>query len=522
MVRNPAVDRRPLVAEVPWWRSAVVYQIYPRSFADSDRDGVGDLDGICSKLDYVAGLGVDAIWLSPIYESPMADGGYDVSDHKAIDPLFGDLRAFDRLLLAAHRRGLRVLLDWVPNHTSSRHPWFLDSRSSRESGRRDWYFWRDGHGGSPPNNWRSAFGGPAWTWDEETSQWYLHLFLSEQPDLNWANAEVVEAMHGILRFWLDRGVDGFRADVVHLIGRDEQMPDQPPELADLDIVSSHDNLRTHELLRGIRCVLEEYGGERVMVGEVPLGSPALLAPYYGSADELHMVFDFALMHVPWSAEAFRAAIAEAEHALPSPDHWPCWVLSNHDQPRHRSRFSGSEQRARAAAVVLLTLRGTPCLYAGEELGLLDAVLPASSRVDPGGRDGSRAPVPWDATPTHGWPDRTPLPMPPHPERQNAETLGADPDSILGLYRRLLTARRDSEALRQGEWRLLDSPTGTLLYERSWIAEVVRVAVNFSDASVTDVAAADGWHIEVATARCREGARWNGRLEPSEAVILIEA
>ena len=291
-------------AEVPWWRSAVVYQIYPRSFADSDGDGVGDLAGICSRLDYVAGLGVDAIWLSPIYRSPMADFGYDVSDHTAVDPVFGDLRAVDRLLIAAHRRGLRVLLDWVPNHTSSIHPWFLESRSSRDSSKRDWYVWRDGLGDKPPNNWRSAFGGPAWTWDDATGQWYLHLFLTEQPDLNWANEEVVEAMHGVLRFWLDRGVDGFRADVVHLIGKDERLPDRPDELAHLDIVGSYEHPRTHELLRGIRRVLDEYEGERVMVGEVPLRSPAQLVPYYGLEDQLHMVFDFALMHVSWSAEAF--------------------------------------------------------------------------------------------------------------------------------------------------------------------------------------------------------------------------
>ncbi len=405
-------DRHGVETGSPWWQSAVVYQIYPRSFADGDGDGVGDLDGISSRLDYVARLGVDAIWLSPIYRSPMADFGYDVSDHTAVDPIFGDLRSFDRLLVEAHRLGLRVLLDWVPNHTSSLHPWFLESRASRESAKRDWYVWRDGSRDRPPNNWRSAFGGPAWAWDEATEQWYLHLFLAEQPDLNWANAEVVEAMHGILRFWLDRGVDGFRADVVHLIGKDEALPDQPDEIAHLDIVGSHDHPSTHELLRGIRRVLDGYGGDRVMVGEITLRSPALLAPYYGRDDELHMVFNFKLMHVPWSAEAFSSALLEAEQAFAAAGVWPCWVLSNHDQPRHRSRFGGSEARARAAALVLLTLRGTPYLYAGEELGLLDADVPEQARVDPGGRDGSRAPIPWDATPAHGWPARPWLPWPP--------------------------------------------------------------------------------------------------------------
>ena len=262
-----------------WWRSAVIYQIYPRSFADSGGDGVGDLAGICSRLDYVAALGVDGIWLSPIYRSPMADFGYDVSDHTAVDPVFGDLEGFDRLLAEAHRRGLRLILDWVPNHTSSEHPWFRESRSSRDSPKRGWYVWRDGPGdGRPPNNWRSAFGGPAWTWDEATSQWYLHLFLPDQPDLDWGNEEVVEAMHDVLRFWLDRGVDGFRADVVHLIGKDETLPDQPEEIAHLDIVGTYEHRRTHELLRGIRTLLDGYPGNRMMVGEVPLRPPRSSVP----------------------------------------------------------------------------------------------------------------------------------------------------------------------------------------------------------------------------------------------------
>ena len=429
----------------------------------------------------------------------MADFGYDVSDHEAIDPVFGDLRVFDRLLAEAHRRGLRVLLDWVPNHTSSEHRWFLESRSSRDSSKRDWYVWRDGRGDGPPNNWVSAFGGPAWTRDEATGQWYLHLFLAEQPDLDWANPEVVEAMHDVLRFWLDRGVDGFRADVIHLIGKDEALPDQPEELAHLDIVGAHEHPRTHALLRDIRRLLDSYPGERVMVGEVPLRAPALLAPYYGVGDELHMVFDFALMHLPWSAEAFAEAILDAERTFAEPGLWPCWVLSNHDQPRHRTRFGGSEERARAAALLLLTLRGTPCLYAGEELGLLDAEVPVEARVDPGGRDGSRAPIPWGATPLHG-----------------------DRHSILALYTRLLAIRRSSPALELGDWLLVDSPADTFVYERSWEGDARRVAVNFGDRRVQDVAAADGWNVEITTGRGRDGRPWDGSLEPDEAIILTPA
>ncbi len=496
-----------------------MYQIYPRSFADSDGDGVGDLEGIGARLDHVSGLGVDAIWLSPIYRSPMADFGYDVSDHTAVDPVFGDLEAFDRLLAAAHRRGLRVLLDWVPNHTSHEHPWFRESRSSRASAKRSWYVWRDGHGDEPPNNWRSAFGGPAWTWDEATSQWYLHLFLPEQPDLNWSNAGVTRAMHDVLRFWLDRGVDGFRADVVHLIGKDETFPDRPAELAHLDIVGTHEHPRTHELLRGIRELLDSYPGERVMVGEVPLRAPALLVPYYGQGDELQLVFNFALMHVRWSAEAFAEVILEAEAAFATPGLWPCWVLSNHDQPRHHTRFGGSDARARAAALLLLTLRGTPYLFAGEELGLADADILPTAHVDPGGRDGSRAPIPWDATPLHGWAAEPWLPWPPEADSRNAESETADPHSVLAFYRRLLATRKSSKALTAGSFRLLGSPEGTLVYERSGSGEVRRMAVNFRDERVEDVIDAGGWRVELTTGPERAGQPWDGSLGASEALIL---
>lgn len=506
-------------ATEPWWRSAVVYQIYPRSFADADGDGVGDLSGILSRLDYVAELGVDAIWLSPIYRSPMADFGYDVSDYSAIDPVFGDMASFDTLVSEAHRRGLKLLLDWVPNHTSSEHPWFLESRSGRSSPMRDWYVWRDGRGDGPPNNWRSAFGGPAWTRDEVSAQWYLHLFLPEQPDLNWASAEVVSAMHDVLRFWLDRGVDGFRADVVHLIGKDEALPDRPEEVAHLDLVGVHDDPRTHVLLRGIRRVLDEYEGERVMVGEVTLGSAALLAPYYGLGDELHMLFDFELMHVPWSAEAFASVLVAADQAFSAAGLWPCWVLSNHDQPRHRTRYDGSEARARAAAVVLLTVRGTPCLFAGEELGLLDADIPADARVDPGGRDGSRAPIPWDPSPAHGWSARPWLPLPPRAVVTNVQSEREDPKSTLAFYRRLIAIRQNSQTLELGSWSLLNSPAGTLAYERRRGGNRRLIAVNFTDRIVEGLTVEDDWEVELTTEPEPEIRAWCGSLRPLEAVIL---
>jgi alpha-glucosidase len=339
----------------PWWRDAVVYQIYPRSFADTTGNGIGDLQGIRGHLDHLVWLGVDALWLSPIYRSPMADAGYDVAEHTDVDPLFGDLDDFDALLADAHARGIRVLLDWVPNHTSDQHPWFLESRRSRDSARREWYVWRDGPPDSPPNNWLEAFGtGPAWTYDEPTGQWYLHLFLPEQPDLNWSEPGVRDAMHDVLRFWLRRGVDGFRADVVHLIGKDPDLPSHPPELVGTSVVASHDVDVTHELLRGIRAVLDEFPGERAMVGEVNLRSPQLVARYYGEADELHLAFNFAPMDGPWDAEFWASAVEETLAAFSPRDAWPTWVLSNHDTPRHRTRYGGCEARAR---------RGRPAAHA---------------------------------------------------------------------------------------------------------------------------------------------------------------
>ncbi len=477
-----------------WWREAVVLQIYPRSFADASGDGVGDLEGVRSKLDHLRWLGVDALWLSPIYRSPMADFGYDVADYCDVDPLFGDLAAFDRLLEDAHARDIDVLLDWVPNHTSDRHPWFAEARMSRDSPKRDWYRWRDGtdDGVTPPNNWTAAFTDePAWTWDEATGQWYLHTFLPEQPDLDWDNPEVVAAMHDVLRFWMDRGVDGFRADVVHLIGKDPALSD----VSERHLVAYHDHDGTHPLLRGIRSVLDEYDTPhpRMMVGEVNLTETRLIAKYLGDDDELNLVFDFASLDVPWSADAWRARIAHVESVMG--ERWPTWVFSNHDQPRVRTRLGGDEDRARAAAVLLLTLRGTPFLYAGDELGLEDADVPADRVVDPGGRDGCRAPIPWTAAADHGWPAEPWLPWPPEPEARNAETLRADPGSILHLHRALLSARRTSAALRSGTLRLLDDvPDDVLAYERAAAGDVRRILIGFGGEAPP---VPEGWEVEVA-------------------------
>ena len=509
----------------PWWKSAVVYQIYPRSFCDSTgRDGgpgvgVGDLEGIRRRLDHLAWLGVDAVWLSPFFPSPMRDYGYDVADYCDVDPRFGSLEDFDRLLADAHDRGLRVLIDWVPNHTSDQHPWFVESRASRDSPKRDWYIWRGGNPSEPPNNWVAAFtGGPAWTWHEGTGQWYLHQFLPEQPDLNWANPEVVEAMHATLRFWLDRGVDGFRIDVIHGIGKDAALLDDPAELAGVPHSSINDDPATHPLLREMRRLADAYLGDRVLVGEVYLLDTTKVAAYYGNGDELHLAFNFPPLYAPWHAVAWHGQIAKAEAEFGPRAAWPTWVLSNHDNPRHRTRY-GSEERAAAAAVLLLTLRGTPFLYAGEELGLEDAVVPPERVVDPGGRDGCRAPIPWDGSPSHGWSTPDPwLTWPPDAARRNVEALRRDPASILHLYRRLLAARRRSPALQLGAITVLPSPDGVLAYERQAGADRRRVLVNFAAAPAT-VVPDEAWTVEVSSDGTGEGEPFPGVLPASTAVIL---
>ena len=504
----------------PWWRGGVVYQIYPRSFLDTDGDGVGDLEGIRRRLDYLAWLGVDAIWLSPVFRSPMKDFGYDVADYRDVDPLFGTLADLDRLVADAHARDLRVLLDWVPNHTSDRHPWFVESRRARSSPKRGWYVWRDpAPGGGPPNNWTAAFGhgAPAWTFDAATGQYYLHQFLPEQPDLDWSNPEVAAAMQDVLRFWLDRGIDGFRVDVIHGIGKDPALPDEPPGHAGIPHCVLNEHPSTHAHLRAIRRLVDAYPGDRMLVGEVfQLFSP-VHERYFGQNDELHLVFELpASVAVPWEAAAWRERIASVAARLDPIDAWPTWVLSNHDTSRHRSRF-GSEARARAAALLLLTLRGTPFLYAGEELGLEDAVVPRARRVDPGDRDGCRAPIPWDGSPTHGWPTAdTWLPWPPDAADRNVERLRADPTSMLHLYRRLLAARRASPALATGTIVLCDAPEPVVAFERHAGDARWRVLVNFTAAPVT---CDGGGTVVVASDGVGEERPFDGVLRPDQAVLL---
>ncbi len=498
---------------IPWWRSGVVLQVYPRSFADSNGDGVGDLAGVTSRLDHLVDLGVDAVWLSPFYRSPMADFGYDVSDYRDVDPTFGTLADADALLEGAHARGLRVIFDWVPNHTSDQHEWFLASRSSRVDPKRSWYVWRDrGPGGAPPNNWISNFklhgDVPAWTFDAHTGQSYLHSFLPEQPDLNWDDPEVPEAMHDVLRFWLDRGVDGFRIDVAHALGKDPELGDDEPGRP-----HHEDWPSVHPRLRAIRRVLEEYEGDRMAVGEVYLLDQKALAPYVSTGDELHMVHNFVFLNLPWSAAGFRATVDEFEE-LAGPGAWPAWCLGNHDHSRIATRYGPGP--ARVAAMLLLTLRGTPFLFQGDELGLTDVEVPPDRVVDVDGRDPERAPIPWappsSVGPGAGFTTGEPwLPITPDAERVAASVQAHDPESMLSLHRELLALRRATPALRDGSYRALEAGEDIYAYERGG---EVTVALNFA----REPRAVDATGRGVLVLSTRPGRKRGGEVDLADLVL----
>jgi alpha-glucosidase len=476
-----------------WWQRGVIYQIYPRSFMDSNGDGTGDLAGITSRLDYLEWLGVDAIWISPIFPSPMADFGYDVSDHTGIDPVFGSLHDFDRLLAGAHHRGIRLLLDYVPNHTSDRHPWFVESRASRDNARRDWYLWLDPPpDGKLPNNWLSAFGGSAWAWDQATGQYYLHTYLKEQPDLNWRNPKVEVAMLDVLRFWFERGVDGFRIDALRQVVKDEQFRDNPPNpdwtpaqrpYNSLLPVYSADRPENLEIVRRFREVADAYP-DRVLIGELWVTIERLVA-YYGEHG-LHLPFNFHLISTPWTARAISALIDTYEAALP-PGAWPNWVLGNHDRSRIASRVG--EPQARVAAMLLLTLRGTPTLYNGDEIGMHDVPIPSEAVRDPFernlpgrglGRDPERTPMQWDARPNAGFSTETPwLPVAADYPRINVAAQRRDPRSMLTLHRSLIELRRTTPALATGAYRSVYTDDDLLVYEREADGERRRVALNLS-------------------------------------------
>ena len=482
-----------------WWQTGIIYQIYPRSYQDSNGDGVGDLPGIEARLDYVRSLNVGAVWLSPIYPSPMHDFGYDVADYCAVHPLFGTLTDFDRLLDAVHRRGMKLILDLVPNHTSDEHPWFIESRASRDNPKRDWYIWRDpAPDGGPPNNWLSYFGGPAWTFDKQTGQYYMHQFVTQQPELNYRNPAVVAALLDGMRFWLDRGVDGFRVDVIWLMMKDPLFRDEPPNPT-WDGVNPHNSLKhiytanlpeVHGLIREMRKVLDAYD-DRMMVGEIYMPNEDLVTYYGGPAgNECHLPFNFQLINAPWDAATVRRMVDAYEAILPA-GAWPNWVLGNHDQHRLVTRIGPAQ--ARVANMLLLTLRGTPTCYYGDEIGMENVPIPPEMVQDPPalnqpeiahlvGRDPERTPMQWDASPNAGFAPagvRTWLPVANDYAARNVAAQEVDPASFLSFYRRLTTLRRAEPALSIGAYRSLDSGAADVFaYERSHGADRFLIVLNF--------------------------------------------
>jgi alpha-glucosidase len=491
----------PYLSGADWWRSAVFYQIYPKSFADGNGDGVGDLIGIRNRLDHLRQLGVDAIWLSPFYTSPMADGGYDVADPTDVDPMFGTLADFDDLLAAAHERDIKLTVDIVPNHFSDQHPWFQQALAAGPgSPERARFIFRDGKGpdgSEPPNNWPAIFGGPAWH-QVPDGQWYLHIFAPEQPDLNWDNPEVGAEFERILRFWMDRGVDGFRVDVAHSMAKPEGLPDMdlsdyagPGTQLDPDLRFDQDGV--HECLRLFRRVMDDYP-HRMAVGEAWVPDDERLARYV-RPDELHLTFNFRLIEAPWSAKDFTEAIDGSLKAMAEVGA-PCtWVLSNHDVVRHTTRYGGGalgQARGRAAALVSLSLPGATYLYNGDELGLENVELPDEVLQDPTwkrsgyterGRDGERVPLPWEgeeppfgfSSSTHSW-----LPMPAEWRSVTVEAQLRDPDSTLSLYRRALQLRRELNELHGSAFAWLEAPEGCLAYRRG---PNLVVALNAGDVPV---------------------------------------
>jgi len=534
----------------PWWHRGVIYQIYPRSFNDTTGNGVGDLNGITARLDYLSGtLGVDAIWLSPFYPSPMKDFGYDVADYTDVDPLFGTLDDFDRLVAEAHDRGLKVIIDYVPNHSSDQHPWFQASQSARDHPKRDWYIWADpAPDGGPPNNWRSIFGGSAWEWHAPTEQYYLHTFLKEQPDLNWRNPEVRTAMFDVLRFWMDRGVDGFRIDVAQHVMKDPDLRDNPA--ADAGTMYLHKSLGgydeqvhlydtthpdVHDMYRELRSVLDAYDApERIGIGEIHIFDWPRWTAFFGdNLDELHLPFNFHLLGADWTARSVERVVNSLEAALPD-GAWPTYVLGTHDDTRLATRLGNDN--VRLAAMLLLTLRGTPTLYYGDELGLPDVDVPPGKRLDlqaegleqSQNRDGCRTPMPWTDAPSAGFSDAAPddlwLPIGDDHRARSVARQVDDPGALLTLYRRLLRLRASSPALSVGDYTPITTvPDDVFAFQREHADERVVVALNFADAPQRFLLPSGGHNVPI---RCSTHGRRTGEtvelyleLQPQEGVVL---
>lgn len=489
--------------QTPWWRGATIYQIYPRSFVDTNGDGVGDLPGIIDRLDYVASLGVDAIWISPFFKSPMADFGYDIADYRAVDPLFGTLPDFDRLLAKAHGLGLKVMIDQVLSHNSVEHEWFKESRSSRDNPKADWYVWADAKpDGSPPNNWLSIFGGVAWQWEPRRCQYYLHNFLTSQPDLNFHNPEVRAAVLDVVRFWLDRGVDGLRLDAINFCFHDRLLRDNPAKPAAQRVGRGfspdnpyafqyhyYNNTQPENLafLAELRALLDRYPGA-VSLGEISSEDSLKTMAEYTTERGLHMAYSFELLTDDFSAAHFRNTLRTLEAAMPHG--WPCWSISNHDVRRVISRWGGEQYNSKLASLftaLLCSLRGSACIYQGEELGLTEADVPFEALQDPygknfwptfKGRDGCRTPMPWNDSADAGFSAGTPwLPIPDAHRAHSVATQEADTHSVLHGFRRFMHWRKSQPCLRWGDICFLDTPEPLLAFTRSFDGDTQLMAFN---------------------------------------------
>lgn len=464
-----------------WWQEGIIYQVYPRSFYDTNNDGVGDIPGIIEKLDYLQWLGVNIIWLSPVYSSPMKDFGYDISDYTDVQPIFGTLNDLDRLIAQAHSKGMKIIMDLVPNHTSDQHLWFLESRSSKDNPKRDWYIWHDAVDGQVPNNWLSVFGGSAWEWDETTGQYYYHAFLKEQPDLNYRNPEVVQAMLNVMHFWLRKGIDGFRVDVMWHLIKDKQLRNNPPNPAWQEHMVTYDSLlpifstdqpEVHALVTEMRNILDQYD-DRMMIGEVYLPIDKLVTYYGVNNNGAHLPFNFLLLQAQWDAMHIARLVDEYMVALPERA-WPNWVLGNHDQLRIRSRVG--LQQCRIAAMLLLTLQGTPTMYYGDEIGMPDVPIPRDEVQDPQGlnmpdknvsRDPCRTPMQWDDNQYAGFSPAKPwLRIDKSYKKENIAIQRNATDSMLLFYKRLIALRQAEPSLKTGKYERIFTDRQGMAYLRS--------------------------------------------------------
>jgi alpha-glucosidase len=537
---KPAKPNKEQKDEWIWWKHGVIYHIYPRSFYDANGDGVGDLEGIIQKLDYLSELGVTAIWLSPIYDSPNHDFGYDVKDYRKIHPSFGTLDDFKKLLKKAHKKGIRIIMDLIMNHTSIYHPWFIESSSSRSNPKRDWYIWKDAKNGKAPNNWKSAFIGSAWEWHEDTGQYYMHSFLKEQADLNWRNEDMQMAFFEEIQYWLDLGVDGFRLDVINLIIKDKKFRDNPQVFRFINRqvqLYTRNRPASYKIVRKFRKLLDSYN-DKMSVGEIystPPGNPAIAASYLGKGeDALHLTFDFSLIFRRWSARSYYLAIRRWMNFIPKKG-WPCFVLSNHDLHRSINRIGiggNKNEKAKIAATLLLTMKGTPFIYYGEEIGIPNVKIDRKDIKDPlgkrywpiySGRDSARTPMRWTDGENAGFSTANPwLPVGDDFPENNVQVLEKDPESIFNVYKRLITLRNENEILQKGNWLpFLKGQKGVLAYYRDFKKERILVALNFTAKSKW-IYANNGsiWKVLFSTHRdendflCRKT-----ELEPYEALVL---